>query len=90
MYRRIVSVSPKEDAATTSVTYLYSYQCKENLIVFEEKGVIKENRSSSQGEYSYQAMLSGKTIEVECYLTSIMTVKALLVDSKGCLCKNEK
>lgn len=33
-------------------------------------------------------MLSGKTIEVECYLTSRMTVKALLVDSKGCLCKS--
>lgn len=88
MYRRIVSVSPKEDAATTSVTYLYSHQCKENLSVFEEKGIIKENRSSSQGEFSYQAMLSGKTIEVECYLTSRMTVKALLVDSKGCLCKS--
>lgn len=41
MYRRIVSVSPKEDAATTSVTYLYSHQCKENLSVFEEKGIIQ-------------------------------------------------
>jgi len=89
MFRRSVSVNSKyDDNTTTSVTYLYPHQCKENLDVFGGKTIKKENANSLQEEFSYQAMLSGRTIEIECHLTSSMTVKALLVDSKGCLCKS--
>lgn len=87
MYSRKVYHDLLDEEKSEAPTYYYPLQHKEVCSSLQDaesrdkdKGTLKEN-------FSYHASMKGNVISVEYVSSCRTTVKGLLVDSKGCLCK---